>query len=66
MTYLVYQAVRPENAPSLFVGLVAFGLGTVVARAVVSHFLLDEPLIKGTLVAAVALVVANVVGRLWR
>ena len=65
LTYLVYQTIRPENAPSLLVGIASFSLGTVLARMVLSQFVLGEPLVKGTLVAAAALLVANVAGRLW-
>ena len=64
INFLIYRIVT--GAPSLILAFVFFALANVIARALVGHFLLDEPVARGNLVAAVCLLVAATVGRLWR
>ena len=54
------------TGPALLVAIVAFSLSCLVMRALASQFLLGEAVVKGNLIAVVALVIAAVVGQFWR
>ena len=58
--FLIYKLVT--TAPAYVLAFVAFQLTNLTLRAGLSHFVLDEPIKKGTLVAVVALVAALGVG----
>ena len=50
----------------MILAVVMFTLSTLLLRALASQFLLGEPLARGNLLAVVALLVAAVVGHLWK
>ena len=64
LTICIYYTIH--GGPSFLVAVVGFSLFTLVLRMGVSQFMLGEPVIRGNLVAAVLLLGATVVGRLWR
>ena len=64
VNFSVYKLVT--TGPTLLVAIVAFSLSTVLLRSLASQFLLGESVARGNLVAVVALVIAAVVGHLWR
>jgi hypothetical protein len=64
VNFSVYKLVT--TGPTLLVAVVAFSLFTILLRALASQFLLGEAVAKGNLVAVVALVIAAVVGQLWK
>jgi len=64
VNFSVYKLVI--TGPTLLVAIVAFSLSTIVLRALASQFLLGESVARGNLIAVVALVIAAVVGQLWR
>lgn len=62
--YLIYRLV--VSAPTYILAFPAFSLTNLALRTGLSHFLLDEPIKKGNLVAVLALVAAIVIGHVWR
>lgn len=63
-SFSIYKLVT--NGPTLLVAIVAFSLSTLLLRSLASQFLLGEPLVRGNLVALLALGVAVVAGNLWK
>jgi hypothetical protein len=64
LTFAVYQTI--QHAPSLIVGVAIFTLGTLVLRMAASQWILDEPVVRGNLAAALLMTLAVVVGKVWR
>lgn len=64
MSLLLWHAIK--GGPTLLIAVAGFNLVTLLARTGVSHFLLGEPVVKGNLVAALALLVAILLPKLWR
>jgi hypothetical protein len=62
--YLIYRLVNA--APTYVLAFAAFQMTNLMLRSGLSHFALDEPIRKGSLVAVIALAVAIVVGHTWK
>lgn len=64
ITYGVYRTVH--EGPTFLTGIATFQSFTLISRLIASRFILKEPLAKGNLVVAVALIFASIVGRKWK
>ena len=64
LTITIYNALH--SGPSMLIVLVTFGFLSGVLRMVASHWILGEEVVRGNMVAGVALLVGAVVSRLWR
>lgn len=64
LTYCVYRALH--EAPSLLIFAITFNLFVVGLRVAASQWILGESVVKGNLVAAVALTFGVIIARLWR
>ena len=62
--YLIYRLVT--TAPTYVLAFAAFQMTNLALRAGLSHFVLDEPIKKGSLVAVIALATAIGIGNAWR
>jgi len=62
--FLIYKLVT--TAPAYVLAFAAFQLTNLTLRSGLSHFVLDEPIKKGTLVAVVALAAAIGIGNTWK
>lgn len=63
----IYKMVTGDSKTSTWLyAIAAFNLCTAVARIGLSQFVLGEPIVRGNLVAAVALLFAVTIGRVWR
>lgn len=68
LNYMIYRLVTSgtSGGTTWLITLAAFNLTTVLCRAGLSHFIINEPLIKGNLAAAALLISAQIIGRVWR
>ena len=66
LTLCIWQALRAPDGPSYLVTIAGFNLFALGARALSSHFILNEPVVRGNLAAILLLAVAVVVGKVWR
>ncbi|KKN01635.1 hypothetical protein LCGC14_1125680 [marine sediment metagenome] len=62
--FLIYKLVT--TAPTYIMAFPAFALMNLALRMGISHFMLDEPIHRGNLVAVVALAAAIGVGNAWK
>ncbi len=64
LTYCIYKALTTSEATWL-ITMAGYSLFTVLVRVVVSSAILHEAVARGNAVAASALLVASIIGRLW-
>ena len=64
VNYCVYRTVI--GSPTYLTGIIIFPLLNSVGRIVISLLILEEPLTKGNLAAASALLGGAIIGRVWR
>ncbi len=62
--YLIYRLVT--SAPTYVLAFAAFQMTNLALRAGLSHFVLDEPIKRGSVVAVIALATAIGIGNAWK
>ena len=64
LTYCIYRTIHA--GPSYILAIAGFSMFTLLLRVAVSGLVLGEAITRGNLVAALALFIGVVFGRLWR